>query len=125
MIIVEEETKLKCIIAGSRDITGYHILELAIKLCPFKDDIVEIVSGCARGADTLGEEYASNNLIPVKKFPAEWDLLGKRAGYIRNEEMAKYANAEIILWDGSSKGTKHMIDLSKKYNLKLYLVEVK
>jgi hypothetical protein len=125
MEIIEEPIKLKCIIAGSRHITDYDILEFAIKLCPFKDRIVEIVSGRAAGPDTLGEQYADNHSIKLKKFPADWDKFGKRAGYLRNEEMAKYADAAIILWDGTSKGTKHMIDLSKKYNLELYICEVK
>jgi hypothetical protein len=51
-----------------------------------------------------------------------WDLFGKKAGYMRNEEMAKVADAAIIFWDGKSKGSKHMIDISKKYNLKLRIV---
>ena len=52
---------------------------------------------------------------------ANWKVNGNKAGFIRNEEMAKYADACLILWDGKSRGTKNMIILAKKYNLKLYI----
>jgi hypothetical protein len=51
-----------------------------------------------------------------------WDIFGKSAGYKRNEEMAKVADACVIFWDGKSKGTKHMIDIAKKYKLKLRII---
>jgi hypothetical protein len=59
---------------------------------------------------------------------ADWEKYGKRAGYIRNEEMAKYAKQDeigiaICVWDGESKGTKHMIDLAKKYDLQVFIVK--
>ena len=73
-----------------------------------------MVSGTTRGADILGEKYAIQNFINIKKFPANWDKFGKRAGYIRNTEMGKYAGFAIIFWDGHSKGSKHMIDIMKK-----------
>ena len=58
----------------------------------------------------MGEFGALHHDSPVKKFPADWGGLGKRAGYLRNEQMADYADALIAVWDGKSKGTKHMID---------------
>ena len=79
---------------------------------------IEIVSGTAKGADQLGEKYAKEKGYPVKQFPADWSK-GKSAGYVRNEEMAKYADALIAFWNGLSKGTGHMIDLAKKYKLKI------
>ena len=109
---------MKTIIAGSRDFNDYNLLASTCK----QQLITEVVSGTARGADLLGERYAGKHAIPVKKYPARWDLFGKSAGYRRNEEMAKYADACVIFWDGESKGTKHMIDLAKKYSLKLTVV---
>jgi len=79
---------------------------------------IEIVCGMTNGADLLGKRYGEEHRYPIKEFPPDWTK-GKSAGYIRNEEMAKYADALIAFWDGSSKGTKHMIDLAKKYNLKV------
>ena len=76
---------------------------------------VVIVSGTAKGADKLGELYAKNKSYPVHPFPADWHLHGKSAGYKRNKRMAQYADALVAFYDGSSKGTGHMINLAKDY----------
>lgn len=83
---------------------------------------IQIVSGGARGADKLGELYAHTNLHSLKVFPADWEKFGKSAGYIRNEEMAKYADCLVAFWDGKSRGTKHMIDLAHKHGLQVRVV---
>lgn len=111
----------KIIIAGSRNFNDFSLLDYEVKkfiLENFnKEDEIEIVSGTAAGADKLGERFAEKYNFPVKKFPANWDLHGKKAGPIRNEEMAKYATHCIVFWDGESRGTKNMIENAEKYNL--------
>lgn len=114
---------MKTIIAGGRDITEYKHVECAVKGSGF--DITEVVSGCARGADTLGEMWAKRNGAPLAKFPADWEGLGRKAGHIRNCQMGDYAEALIALWDGESRGTKHMIDYATKKGLKVYVHYVK
>jgi uracil-DNA glycosylase family 4 len=99
---------MKVIVAGSRTITDYQKVKELIKVSGFVID--EIVSGAARGVDLLGERYAKENNIPIKQFKADWDTYGKRAGYLRNVQMAEYADALVAVWDGISSGTKHMID---------------
>ena len=79
-----------------------------------KVDITEVVSGGAQGVDTLGEVWAEKHDIPVKQFLAEWDVYGRSAGYRRNEEMGDYADVLLAIWDGKSRGTKHMIDYMKQ-----------
>jgi len=59
--------------------------------------------------DGLAEEWARENGIPIKRFPADWDKHGKAAGPIRNRAMAEYADALLAVWDGESKGTANMI----------------
>lgn len=110
---------MKTIIAGSRSITSYQEVEEAIRLSHFK--ITEVVSGCAQGPDTIGQMWASNAGIPIKKFPADWDRFGKAAGIIRNTEMAKYAEALIAVWDTQSKGTEFMIAAARKLGLKVFV----
>jgi hypothetical protein len=114
---------VKTIIAGSRDIVSYGEVEAAVKASGFT--VTQVVSGSARGADQLGERYASENRLPIKQFIPDWDRIGKSAGYRRNEDMARYAEAAIILWDGASKGTKHMIDFATKQGLKVYVHHVR
>ena len=119
---------LKVIIAGSRDFNDYELLrermDYFITGLNGWDgmDNMEIVSGTARGADTLGELYASHNQIPVARFPADWRKYGKSAGYKRNAQMAEYADVLVAFWDGESRGTKHMIDLAYEDGLSVHVI---
>ena len=110
----------KVIIAGGRDFADYDLLKSTMNnlLKNIKDRII-IVSGAARGADQLGEKYANEMGYSIKRYPARWDLYGNAAGPIRNEEMAKYADALVAFWDGHSRGTKSMIELGERYGLKI------
>lgn len=101
---------MRTIIAGSRTIDSMQLVTKAVQESKF--DISSVISGMARGVDSLAVQYATDNKITLVKMPANWDLHGKSAGYKRNEEMAKVADALIALWDGSSRGTKHMIDIA-------------
>lgn len=106
------KVKYKWIVAGSRTFQNYSLL--CKELDKIKEQIGEIVCGEARGADTLGCTYAYDNDIKVKEFPADWERYGKSAGFIRNDEMAAYADKAIIFWDGKSVGSKDMIDRMEK-----------
>lgn len=107
------------IIAGCRGITDYPLVTEAVKISGF--DITEVVSGGAMGVDALGERWADENEIPIRRFPAYWKEYGKMAGPMRNKEMAKYAEALIAVWDGKSRGTSNMIDEGRKERLKIYI----
>lgn len=114
----------KVIIAGTRTFNDYKLLQDKVNfyLSKRQSSTIQIVSGTSKGADKLGERYAKEHNIPVKRFPADWDNLGKAAGYYRNKQMAEYADACIVFWNGTSRGTKLMIDLAKQYNLVLRIV---
>jgi len=114
---------MKVIIAGGRNFNDYDSLKNKLDTILSNQKEVTIVSGTARGADRLGERYAEENHHKVEKYPAMWDIYGKSAGYKRNEEMAKIADSCVVFWDGKSRGTKHMIDLAKKFNLKLRIIK--
>ena len=118
--------KFRVIIAGSRGFNDYNLLE---EKCDFllsekvKTHDIVIVSGTARGADKLGERYARERGYELEAHPADWDKYGKSAGYRRNQEMAEVADAVICFWDGTSKGTKHMIDIAKEKKLMLRVIQ--
>lgn len=127
--------ELRVIIAGSRDFDDFpklmnSCIDILHEISEQNDNLdkIRIISGTARGADLLGEQYAKIAGYEVSRFPADWDGLGKRAGYVRNAEMAKFAVADgnygvlIAFWDGKSKGTKHMIDLAEKKGLEVHIV---
>jgi hypothetical protein len=113
---------VKVIIAGGRDFKDYDLLCQKTDYYLSRQSEIEIVSGTAKGADKLGERYAEERQYPIKRFPADWGSFGKRAGYIRNTEMAEYADALIAFWNGESKGTEHMINLAKEKSLKVRIV---
>lgn len=101
---------MKVIIAGSRHFETQKVgLEGACEM--FSDalgPITEVVCGCAPGIDTLGREWALARNIPVKEFPADWGTHGRAAGPVRNRQMAEYADALILIWDGGSRGSASM-----------------
>lgn len=127
---------MKTIIAGSRDATIENF-NSGMLLCQFLSSITEVVSGKAPGIDTYGELWAITNSIPVTPFPAEWDNFeldivvrkvnryGKEynaaAGTVRNRLMASYADALVLIYDGSSKGSTDMLSLAKKNNLVIFV----
>lgn len=115
---------IKLIVAGGRDFNDYVLLKktLDFYLQKVDDTNIEIISGKARGADSLGERYAEEHDIKVVGFPADWDSHGKSAGYIRNAQMRDYGTHLIAFWDGKSKGTKMMIELAKKANFRVVVV---
>ena len=130
---------MKVIIAGSRTILDYQLVSAVISntLSKYNIQITEVVSGCAGGVDSLGEQWALENKIRVTPFPAEWNDLdvpnvlvrtnkyGKeynaRAGFQRNEAMAQYADVLIAVWDYKSRGTNDMIKAAKSNNLAVYV----
>ncbi len=108
---------MKTIIAGSRDIQEYEFVKVAMNRVAWV--VTEVVSGMARGVDKFGLRWAHENDIPVKKAPADWEKHGKAAGFIRNREMAEYAEALVAVWDGKSRGTKNMITEARARGLKV------
>lgn len=116
---------MRVIVAGSRDFTDKdfltHILDTVFK--HWNEDVT-IISGTARGADQLGEQYAVEHNLPVERYPADWITHGKSAGYKRNVTMAENADTLIAFWDQRSKGTKHMIDIAQKHKLLVYICNV-
>lgn len=113
---------MRTIIAGSRSARSMLELEAAIRKCGWQ--ITTVISGGARGADRLGEQWARRHGIPVEVFPADWDKHGKSAGYIRNKEMADKAEALIALWDGESRGTNDMIWQAQVRRLPVHIEDV-
>jgi hypothetical protein len=119
---------MKLVIAGSRTIVNIQHLYNAILTLDLGDivrnEVTEIISGGANGADKLGEILATKLNKTLTIMPAEWDKYGKGAGYRRNEDMAKLGDSVLVLYDGVSKGSKHMIELAKKHNKKVWVYYV-
>jgi len=83
-----------------------------------------VISGHAPGADTLGEEYATDMCLPLEVYPARWDLYGNSAGRLRNELMLGKAEAVLAVWDGESPGTRHMIRIAEREKIPVHVYRV-
>ena len=130
----DRKDNLRIIIAGTRTYNDYSalcdavdgIISEFLMSCPGCK--VTIISGHASGADVMGERYAHENGYDLKVFPAEWKLYGKMAGPVRNRQMLNYAKEGfplvIAFWDGRSRGTKNMIEISKDSNVAVYVYEI-
>jgi hypothetical protein len=109
------------IVAGGRDFNDYSrlskILDRIVKIIG-SDELV-IISGAANGADNLAIRYARESGIKLIEKPANWNKYGKRAGYIRNREMADIATHLLAFWDGKSKGTANMISIAESENIEV------
>lgn len=110
-----------CLVVGSRDFSDYEFMKRKLDKVLARQTNVMIVSGGARGADSLAERYAREKNYPLRVFPARWDELGKSAGYIRNREMHEFISHSpkrgcCAFWDGQSRGTAHNFKLCKEYN---------
>ena len=113
----------KVIVAGGREFSDYTLLKQTLNhLLIHKLPNVEIVCGKASGADALGERYAKELGLSVAYFPADWTQHKKAAGPIRNREMATYADACVAFWDGTSRGTKNMIDEATKKGIPVRVI---
>lgn len=116
---------MKVIIAGSRSGPSYADLTYALAQCGFREEITEVVSGSALGADAHGERWAKTFGLPVKHFLANWETYGKNAGPLRNEQMAQYADALVLVWDGQSRGSSDMLKRAKRHGLKVWVHRIK
>lgn len=127
----------RIIIAGSRDFDDYELLfgEVMTLLLDFPvmfdgaDHHIQFVLGGARGADSLGEKFADEYGFSKKMFIPKWrdnatGKVDKGAGIKRNHEMGDYATHLIAFWNGTSRGTKDMIDYATKKGLVVKVVRI-
>lgn len=112
----------KVVVAGGRDFNDFPLMERELDYLLQNHTNVTIVSGRAKGADSLGETYAYRRGFNLIAIPADWETYGKSAGYRRNVEMANKADAVVVFWDGVSRGSKHMIDIANEKGLPLRVI---
>jgi hypothetical protein len=88
-------------------------------------NIEQVVSGGASGVDTAGENFANIVDIEIERFPADWNTHGKAAGPIRNKQMAEYADALLLIWDGESRGSASMKNEMLKLGKPVYEIIIR
>lgn len=115
-------------IVGCRDYDDetfiYESIDKFLKENSVVKNELAIVSGGARGVDTIAEEYADKNNIQKIIFPAEWSTYGKQAGFIRNYKIVDHADHVLAFWNGVSKGTNHTIELAKHKGIPINVIRI-
>lgn len=121
---------LKIAIAGSRDITDYSALLTALSKALEAGVLIpahsfEIVSGGARGIDTLARRYSQETGYPLTEMKPQYLHNNDRGAPLRrNKDIADYADVLVAVWDGRSPGTRHVIDYMKSINKPVYVHRV-
>jgi len=111
-------------IVGSRGINDYELVKRIFNKYYGESDVSLIVSGGAKGVDTMAEKLADELKINKLIFHPDWDKHGKAAGFIRNKNIVENADEVLAFWDGLSKGTKYTIGLANDAKKKVIVVEV-
>lgn len=112
---------MKLAVIGSRQYT--NMLEMSAKIDELSPST--IISGGAKGADTLAKTYATMNNINMVEYKADWKQFGRGAGIIRNRTIVENADHILAFWDGTSLGTKSSINYAKKLNKPLTVITFK
>jgi hypothetical protein len=120
---------MRLIIAGSRDFSPSIALIDHVVRSHGRYKPTELISGGCRGVDQSAEAWAREEGIPIKRFDADWQAVGRAAGPLRNRAMAEYAgawtnSALIAFWNGTSRGTKNMIDEARRHKLFVYVEQL-
>lgn len=119
-----QEEGIIVVISGSRGISDYDVvekilIEAGVNYRMLGKNIKKVLVGDAGGVDQLVLLFCQEHKIPYRVFPADWERYGNSAGVKRTAEMIRLGDKVICIWDGRSRGTKHSIDIARKYK-KLY-----
>lgn len=105
---------MKVLVCGGRDFNDKRALFNALDGLRIRGEISQIITGGARGADELAEEWSRSRQVRRTVYPAKWNLLGKRAGLARNLEMLDKEGPDLVVAFPGGRGTAHMISISKE-----------
>ena len=116
----------KVIVAGERDFDNYEFLKEKLdetfeSLGDLDAHPIEIISGMADGADTLGIKYAKEHKLTMVLYPAHWKKYPRMGGILRNMNMLVTATHLVAFWDGKSHGTQHMIEIAKEKGIPVWI----
>ena len=115
---------MRLIVAGSREIHNVDLIETHMLAFEDRYGLFDLICGMARGVDMAAHDIAESYRIPIHEYPAEWDKYGRGAGYRRNVEMAQAADALLLVWDGESRGSKHMLDVAIQRRMPTIVIHI-
>lgn len=111
---------MRVVVTGGRDFTDKDFVWKHLDHVHQKTPIALLIQGDARGVDRLCRDWAIYNHVPVEDCPADWDTLGKRAGYIRNQSMIDNYHPELCVVYPGGRGTADMVGRVRKASIRIY-----
>ena len=114
---------VKMAIVGSRN-TGTVDFSLVMDELRqrIKNPITEVISGGAKGYDTMAAAWAILRGIAVTELRPDYQKHGRAATFIRNRAIVDSADIVVAFWDGKSRGTKYTIDYAEKKRKDIIIV---
>lgn len=112
---------MKLAVVGPRDFSDKEYIYSVISVVVDEFKVTEIVSGGARGVDTIAELFSSDNGLSFVGFLPQYDRYGKTATIIRNRLIVKNSDMVLAFWNGKSRGTKSTIDIARR-DLKPFII---
>lgn len=114
---------MKVLVCGGRDFLDAKTVFDTLDSWHRARSITLVVHGDAKGADSLAKLWAISRDIPVKAYPANWELHGKAAGPVRNKQMLKEENPDVVLAFPGGRGTNNMVNLANFANVPVRFCE--
>jgi hypothetical protein len=121
---MEKTTTLRLAIIGSRGVTDKDFIFEKLNEIFKEKKPTEVVSGGAKGPDTIGVQWANSLDIPTTVFKPDWEKYGRGAGMRRNTTIVENCDHLIAFWDGESRGTQDSIYKAKKLGKNVLVIKV-
>lgn len=114
---------MKLAIIGSREAGNINLeLELIKRFKILMNNT--IISGGARGIDTLAAQFARKHGMKLLEFRPDYATYGRGATFIRNRRIVDEADGVIAFWNGTSRGTKYTIDYAMRKHVPLIIIRI-
>mgnify|MGYP003332742136 FL=1 len=109
---------MRLLICGDREWSDLDLMKEFIDSLPADTIIIE---GDARGADKMAGALAQQRGLQIEVYPAQWEMYGRRAGPLRNQQMLDEGKPDEVVYCHDnlehSKGTKDMVTRARKSGL--------
>ena len=116
---------MKVLVCGGRNFRDRELLVKTLDPLYWGHEprITHLIEGEAYGADKMSAWWASAYDIKIERYPANWALHGKAAGYIRNKQMLEEGKPDLVIAFPGGKGTAMMVELAKKAGVEVREIE--
>lgn len=110
---------MRVLVCGGRDYDNAGMLATTLACLHVEHVFDVLIEGDARGADKMAGQWARENDIKLEVYPAQWDVYGKGAGYVRNAEMLTKGKPDLVVAFPGGRGTAMMCKIAEDAGIKV------